>query len=130
MATDFGRDMAGTTDLTPTLLDNEGDDLMVGVICRRLYTPNQSLLSSPGERTTDLRQYLSGEQARDGSDTGTIKSDATAALKADKRIFSVTIVVHWEPDEHFMTLDIKGAGATGPFDLTLRVDSVTVERLR
>ena len=130
MATDYGRDLQCTTDLTPTLLEDTGLTLMRGVCCRRLGTPNQSLLSAPSERTTDLRQYLNTEQPRDERLMTTIRSDATAALKADSRIDSVTIVIVWEPDENFMLLHVTGFGGLGPFALTLRVDRVRVEALQ
>jgi hypothetical protein len=60
----------------------------------------------------------------------TVRSDATAALKGDPRIYSVNIAIDWKPEENFMLLHIDGRGAFGPFALTLRVDRVKVEALQ
>lgn len=134
MATDFGRDMVCTTDITPTLDDNEGLPLMVGVCVRQLYTPNQSLLSDPGHQSIDLRQFLGVDMPlqSDGTlNTTTVRAAASAALLADPRIFSVVIKVEWFPEApHTMTVDITGVGAAGPFQLTLAVSRVSIEVLQ
>jgi hypothetical protein len=128
--TDYGYDLRCATDTTPTMLEGSGLELMADVCCRRLYTPNGTLLSAPGARTTDLRLYIGSTQDRGDRTLGTIRSDATAALKDDERISAVSINIRWEPDESFMELDIDGVGHLGPFALTLRVDSVTVQVLQ
>lgn len=125
MATDYGTDMSGTTDITPTLLDVSGEQLLTEVICRRLFTPNASLLSAPDELTCDLRQFCGSTQDRDTRQLVAIKSTIKGALLADPRILSVTVVIDWEPESAFMTVHLTGQGATGPFKLTLAVTAVT-----
>lgn len=127
--TDFGTDLRCATDLTPTMLEGSGLALMADVCCRRLGTPNGSLLSAPDERTTDLRLYIGSTQDRSASKLNTIRSDATAALKADPRIFAVALKFTWDPDASFMELDVDGVGALGPFQLTLKITAVTIEVL-
>ena len=121
MAVDFGRDISGTTDVSPTFQESTGEQLMREVICRRLGTPAYSLLSAPDELTCDLRDFLSTEQPLQAVGLNVIRGTATAALLADPRILSVTIEIEWLPESNYMTLAITGFGATGPFKLTLGV---------
>lgn len=130
MATDFGTDVSGATDLTPTLLNISGLPMMQQVICRRLYTPPGSLLSSPSAITIDLRDYLSTTVNRDGSGNGFIRTSIVQALMDDPRIFSVTVDLSFEPDTGAMLVGLAGLCAAGPFALTLAVTSLTVELLR
>lgn len=129
MATDYGTDLVCATDLTPTMQTNSGLALMADVCCRRLGTPNQSLISAQDERTTDLRLYIGSTQARGPAGANTIRSDATAALKADPRIFQVAIGITMDPDASFIELEIDGVGSVGPFQLTIKVSAVRVEVL-
>jgi hypothetical protein len=130
MATDYGRDMSGGIDLTPTLLDVTGDELMRQVILRRLYTPNASLISAPDEVTCDLRDFLSTEQGVRDADLRTIKGTATSALLADPRIFSAAIVIdEWDPSSGALVMRVTGEGATGPFRLVLQVTQLTIDVL-
>lgn len=128
MATDYGRDISGATDVSPTLQESTGDQLMREVICRRLGTPAYSLLSAPDELTCDLREFLSTEQPLEAAALNTIRGTASAALLADPRILSVKIVIEWFPDSNYMTMAITGVGANGPFKLTLGLtrDNITV----
>lgn len=126
---DYGTDLRCATDLTPTLQTDSGLVLMADVCCRRLSTPNASLISAPDERTTDLRLYIGSTQNRGASGFSTILADATAALKADPRIFQATIKITGDDDLSFLELAIDGVGSLGPFQLTLKVDAVTVQVL-
>ncbi len=129
-AVDYGADLMCTTDLTPTMLTDSGLALMADVCCRRLSTPNASLLSAPDERTTDLRLYIGSTQHRGEAGLGVIRTDATAALKADPRIFQAAIKFTAAPDDlSYLEMDVTGVGALGPFQLTLKVDAVTVQVL-
>ncbi len=128
-AVDYGTDLRCATDLTPTMQTESGLALMADVCCRRLGTPNASLLSAPDERTTDLRLYIGSTQNRGATGFMTITADATAALKADPRIFQVAIKITGAEDLSFLELDIDGVGSLGPFQLTLKVDAVTVQVL-
>lgn len=129
MATDFGTDMSGGVDLTPTLLDTSGIPMMREVALRRQYTPNASLISAPDELTCDLREFLSTEQGLTGSDLDTIEATITAALKADQRINGVTIVFDWEPISGVLVVDETIESAFGPFRLVLQVTAVTIDVL-
>lgn len=127
--TDFGTDLQCATDLTPTMLENSGLALMADVCCRRLGTPNASLLSAPDERTTDMRLYIGSTQGRGSTGIATMRADATAALKADPRIFAVALKFTAPDDLSFIEIDVNGVGSIGPFQLTLKVSSVRIEVL-
>jgi len=126
---DFGVDMAGATDITPTLLDTSGVPLLQDVAVRRLTTPNGSLLSAPGALTVDIRLFLAADFHRDSRGSNIVKSSVVAALKDDQRFFTVSASVVWEVDDS-MTVGINVDTAEGPFDLTLSVTRVTVAVLQ
>lgn len=133
MATDFGRDIYGDVDITPTLEEAEGIPNMLGVCVRQLYTPNQSLLSDPSHQSIDLRQFLGVDMPlqSDGQlNTNTVRAAATAALLADPRIFSATVKVEWFAVGNYMTVAITGVGSSGPFELTLGVDRARIKVLQ
>lgn len=125
----FGVDLMCGTDLTPTMLEESGLALMADVCCRRLSTANASLLSAPDERTTDMRLYVGSTQNRGPAGVTFMRSDATAALKADPRIFQVAIAFDGPDDLSFIEMAIDGVGSLGPFQLTLKVTAVRVEVL-
>ncbi len=125
----YGVDLQCDTDLTPTMLEESGLVMMARVCCRRLGTPDASLVSAPDERTTDLRLYIGSTQTRGAGGFNTIRADATAALKADPRIFQVALKIEGPEDLSFLEVAIDGVGSLGPFQLTLKVTAVTVELL-
>lgn len=131
--TDFGRDIKCSTDITPTLQDDDGLSLMQGVAVRQLYTPNQSLLSDPSHQSIDLRQFLSTDsmvQSNGQLNTNGVSAAAKAALLADPRVFSAAVRIEWFPDANYMTVGITGVCAEGPFALTLGVSQVTIKILQ
>lgn len=130
MATDYGYDIAGGLDLTPTLLDEQGDSLMRNVCLRRLSNTRGSLLSARDENTVDVRDMLSEDLPPGNAGFGIMKARCSSALMADPRIFSVQIEGSLSADGHSVSLSINGVGATGPFQLTLSVDRVTISVLK
>jgi hypothetical protein len=130
MAADYGADMAGGIDLTPTLQDTSGIPMMREVCVRRLYTPLFSLLSAPDEVTCDLREFLSTEQGLQTSDLTVIRATAMSALKADSRVLSLTIEwPTWEPVAGLLIMAISGVCGDGPFRLVIQVSALTVDVL-
>lgn len=129
MTVDYGFDMWGNTDISPTLQDVAGNSLMAQVICRRLFTPPGGMISAPDEPTVDLRSFLSTAQELDNSGLGRIKGSIINSVSADPRVFSVTATVTYDPDTETLTVICAGEGADGPFRLTLAVTSVTVDLL-
>lgn len=129
MATDFGTDMSGGVDLTPTLLDTSGIPMLREVALRRQYTPNASLISAPDETTCDLREFLSTEQGLDKSSLNVIRSTITAAIKADARFLSITIEFDWDPFSGVLVATETIQSALGPFRLVLQVTSLTIDVL-
>lgn len=129
MTVDYGFDMWGTTDLSPTLQDISGAELMAQVICRRWFTPPGVMISDPDATTVDLRSYLSTEQDLDARSIARIKGAASSAALADPRVYSITVTADYDPDLEMLTVTGQGFGADGPFRLTVGVSSVTVELL-
>ncbi len=129
MATDYGTDISGATDLTPTLLNSSGIELLKEVAVRRQYTPLGSLLSAPAEITCDLRQFISTTQGLSSRDLGVIRSTATSAIKADPRFFSVVIDLDWQPATYTLTMRETIQSSEGPFQLTLAITAVTLQVL-
>lgn len=130
---DYGRDIMGDVDISPTLLDDEGLPMMQRVCVRQLYTPNQSLLSDQSHQSIDLRQFLGVDMPLQSDGTlnaNTVRAAATAALMADPRIFSVAVAIVYFQEVNYMTVDIKGVGSQGPFQLTLGVSRVKIEVLQ
>lgn len=128
MATDFGRDISGTTDVSATLQESEGLQLMREVAVRRLFTPDRSLLSAPDEQTVDLRIFCSADFSRNTQGIRVIESTAQAALQADPRILSAQVTARWLT-EHTLEVLVSCDTALGPFQLTLAVNAVTIEVL-
>lgn len=128
---DYGYDMQMTNDgdLTPTMLD-ESQVNMAHVCMRRLSTDKGMLLSAPDEETIDLRSFLSSDIPPGENGFGYIKARATGALMADPRIFSVQISGSLSADSHSLSMFIQGVGSSGPFQLTLSVDQVTISLLQ
>lgn len=129
MSVDYGFDMWGTTDISPTLQDISGPELMAQVICRRWYTPPGGMISDPDALTVDLRSYLSDDQNLNATTIARIKGTASAAALADPRVFSITVTADYDSDAELLTVTGAGQGADGPFRLTVGVSSVTVELL-
>jgi len=129
MATDYGRDISGAIDISPTLQESTGLQLMREVAVRRQYTPDASLLSAPDEKTVDLRSFISADFPHNERGAQIVASAAVAALQADPRILSATVDATWET-ESYMVLRERIFTAEGPFDLVLGVNSVTISVLR
>lgn len=126
MATDFGRDISGGLDISATLQESTGLQLMREVALRRVSTPDASLLSAPDEKTVDLRLYISGELPHNDLGAQVVSTAAVAALQADQRILSAKVDAAWEGDD-FMMVPIRCFTAEGPFSMTLQVSSVSIE---
>lgn len=126
---DYGVDMRGAEDISPTLRDIGSPELMPQVILRRLYTPRGSLLSAPGIVTTDLRGFMSSDVSPDRRQLTTIKAVATQALMDDPRILRVHIVAQYDQTQRAIVLGITGDGSDGPFELTISVTAATVQIL-
>jgi hypothetical protein len=125
---DYGTDLSASTDLNPLLIDVNGSQLMAEVCTRRLYTRPGALLSNPVDNTLDARDFLSQQIAP--RDLPRIAGQCCSALLGDQRIYTATCSATFDPVTKIMRLAIAGTGASGPFNLTLAVSSVTVELLR
>ena len=124
---DYGLDMWCTTDIDPLLADVTGEELMGQVCLRRLFTRKGALLSAPSANTLDVRDFLNDSIS--DSDLPRISASCQAALLDDERIQTATVTSVFDRATRVLTLSIAGIGASGPFALTLSVNSVTVQLL-
>ena len=128
MATDYGADFSCGTDIDPLLRLVSGEELMAQVCLHRLYCRQGRLLSNPVANTIDIRDLVAtGITARD---LPRIEGQCRSALVGDERIFNATVTATFVALTNVLTLNIKGDGALGPFNLTLVASAVTVELLR
>lgn len=128
MAVDYGTDISCTSDLDPTLRDVTGDELMAQVCLHRLFCRQGRLLSNPVDNTIDLRDKIA-DGIKPGDET-TIQGQCASALVGDQRIISAQVKATFVALTNTLTLNIKGQGARGPFNLTIAATALTVELLR
>lgn len=128
MAVDYGTDLSCTSDLDPTLRDVTGDDLMAQVVLHRLFCRQGRLLSNPVDNTIDLRDKIAA--GIKPGDEATIQGQCASALVGDERIISANVKATFSTFTSTLTLNIKGQGSRGPFNLTIAATAVTVELLR
>lgn len=128
MATDYGTDFSCTTDIDPLLRLVTGEELMAQVCLHRLYCRQGRLLPNPVANTIDLRDLIAtGITARD---LPRIEGMCRSALVGDERVYNATVSATFVTLTNTLTLNIKGDGAYGPFNLTIAATAVTVELLR
>ena len=125
---DFGYDLSCTTDLDPLFRLVTGATLMEQVALHRLFCRQGRLLSNPVDNTIDCRDFISEGITRD--DLPRIQGLCQSALVGDPRIFSASVQVSFDTATATLTLNIRGVGSGGPFELTIVVSAVTVEILR
>lgn len=125
--TDYGRDLWCDTDLSPTMKEVTGPELVAQAICHRLYCDQASMLSAPDAQTINLTNYLS--RGIDAAQELKIRAAVTGAVLADERVLSASTVVEFNGATETLTVTVSGVGALGPFRLTLAVDAVSVRVL-
>lgn len=121
MGTDYGSDIACSTDIEPSLSVVSGTTCLAQALTRRLQTPPGGLFYDP-DYGTDLRAFLNG-----GRDSYAIEHAAEVECLKDERVQHVSASVAFEGDTARLSLFI--VGGDGPFVLVLAVSSMTVELL-
>lgn len=116
MAIDYGTDISCTTDIDPSFRLVSGTELMREVIVRRLTCRKGSLLSDP-LYGIDIRDFLNSRI--DSKALTRIQSIVTGELQNDERILSVTSEASFNATTKTLTLQMQGAGSSGPFNLTI-----------
>jgi hypothetical protein len=126
MATFYGSDTACTTDLP--LIDlqiTNPSTLIAQRLIRRLLTPRGGLASVGDDANFgwDVRQYLNAAMTAAAKDKAQ-REIQSECLKEDQ-IASATCTVSLVNGT--LTIAISAVAATGPFDLTLNVNQLTVD---
>lgn len=132
MATDFGRDTSCTQAGLRTGRYATGAQLVAENLFRRYTTPRGSLRGSEEEENygIDLAERI-GQDAS-SSDAAALQSELRAEGMKDPRIYALAIdVEEIDLDGGAVGYDITVVGDTkdGPFELTIKATSVTVELL-
>ncbi len=125
----YGLDLSCTTDLNPLLRTVTGVEMMGEVCLRRLYCRKGLLLSDPNDNTLDARDFI-GQGINGARDLIRIQALCTNVLESDERIYRAVVVATYDFHSQTLSLAITGTGASGPFNLTLAVTSLTVELLK
>lgn len=115
---DYGTDISGVGDITPSLSESEGRRALIECVARRFITPRGALFYD-NAYGFDLRQYLSGIVPS----AGEISAGVLEQAEADERVLSADVDVQLVGDNLSVRVSINDGG--GPFDLVLAVDRVT-----
>lgn len=130
----YGRDLAclinedGVLDLTDTMQEVTGLDVLAQSLIRRHLTAKGSDISSPNDGI-DVRQLIKNGLTQ--QELSVIAVTIQQELIRDQRVLpNTTVVATFNPQTNVMTLNETIQTAAGPFSLTLAVSSVTVEVLQ
>ncbi len=129
MTIDFGRDTSCTDDLHPGRMVS-GVELVQEAVYRRLIAPRGALVSDPSYGY-DVRALL-GVGSTDAG-MARVPIVVRGEVLKDPRIRTCTVRAQRTQvgsSSYALTLDVQCTTDVGPFVLTLRIDDVSVERLR
>lgn len=134
--TDYGIDIqmfvgrAGPPDLDPYFNEITGPDAVAQVVGLRCFTPRAETagyLVGAEEDGMFLPDFLQGTLT--DRKLFTARTLVAGEARKDERVESVTVNTSADLATQKMQVEISGTTADGPFDLTLGVDSLTVELL-
>lgn len=125
MATDYGVDVDGVTDLPDPEALVSGEENLAHALARRLLQPPDAMeeIGDTGEPydCLDLREEL-GARQQPGSEA-TLRARVLQVLAQDERVLQVDATVEFTPAG--LTVSFEGEGTTGPFSGVLAIDAVT-----
>ncbi len=118
----YGTDLAGYLDLTPTMAETSGNRLLAEACARRLITPRGGLIDDPnyGYDVTELINDDLGPR-----DLAILSSGIQQELLKDERVIAVEALVTLGAGGN-LVITVNLTGANGPFLLVLGVSSVLV----
>ncbi len=129
----YGRDLAtlpnaqGVIDLTDTMQEATGLDVLVQSIVRRHLTAKGSDISSPNDGI-DVRAFIKAGLTQ--QEISSIANQVQQEIIRDQRVLpSTTVVAAYNQAAMVLTLTETIQTAAGPFSLTIAVSQVTVEIL-
>lgn len=123
---ELGVDIDGVFDVGRSLSLAFAIKNLGNALCRRLITPRGSLFYDPNYGI-DVRDYL--KAGFTPSRLASLRSEITAEVLKDERVQSADVSVAVNQQAATMTITIVVDIASGPFELMIGVDSLTVELL-
>lgn len=130
----YGRDLFcapnadGILDLTDTMQEVTGLDVLAQSLIRRHMTAKGSDISSPNDGI-DVRQFIKNGLTQ--QELSVIAVTVQQEMVRDQRVLpSTTVVATYNTATNVMTLTETIQTAAGPFSLTLAVSSVSVDVLQ
>jgi hypothetical protein len=127
----YGRDLSclpnadGILDLTDTMQEATGNDVLIQSIIRRHLTIKSSDIASPNDGI-DVRVYIKAGLTQ--QDLSTLASVVQQELIRDQRILpSTTVSASYNTETLVLTFKELIQTASGPFSLTLAIGQVTVD---
>lgn len=119
---DLGTDIAGVTDVTPSLATVSGRRNLIQAIARRLITPRGGLFYDE-TYGYDVRQFLSGIVRS----TSVIAAGIVEQAEQDERVDQADADVTFSGDQ--LVIKVSISDGFGPFSFVLAISKVTVELL-
>lgn len=124
---DLGTDIYCVDDLDPAFATVDGTKAVAQAIARRLGTPRGALFYDP-DYGYDLRAFLNAPI--DDRMLFQIGVGVENEARKDERVFDAQAVATYDVQTETMTVVLRGSTSSGPFQLILAVDEVSVEVLR
>lgn len=122
MAIDYGEDFAGIDDVDYGLTTISGPALVAQDVARELGTPFGSVWYAR-EYGNDLRRYLNAVSPNVGSVAASAESTALRDERVQRAFARVTFMAE------VLTVQLRIYLASGPFDMTVTVDKLSVQLL-
>jgi hypothetical protein len=127
MAIDLGTDVYCIDDIDPAFAMVSGSAAVAQAIARRFDTPRGGL-HYDGEYGYDLVEWMN----RDISDADVYRVAVAVESEAlkDERVLSADAVATYDASTETLSISLRGVCSSGPFQLVLSVDDVSVTILR
>ena len=118
---DYGEDFAGVEDLDFGLTTVSGPRVVAQDVARELITPKGALFYNR-QYGNDVRRFLNAALP---TNLGTIAASVEATALKDERVYNARASVSFANEA--LVIVLRLLLATGPFDMTLTVDKLSVE---
>ncbi len=127
MAIDLGTDVNCVDDIDPSFALVSGSTAVAQAIARRFDTPRGGL-HYDGEYGYDITEWLN--RGVSDADLFRIAVAVEAEAGKDERVLQSEATVTYDASTEKLSISLRGACSSGPFQLVLSVDAVSVTVLR
>lgn len=119
-------DSAGNVDISPTLAQATGIDVLIQSLISRQVCGVGSIIDAKKAKTIDLRALLKNGMTQ--KELGAIPTTVQKCLQDDQRVLSATVTGRFDTETKKLYLtEVVTPVNGGPFTLTLAVSELTVE---